>query len=79
MTPEQEAHLKLIIDTFSSAMDTKYRNGAKEHGGDLWRKKHLIDFAIEEALDQVCYLVTLKKQLEEKGIELGDLEDNDAK
>jgi hypothetical protein len=78
MSPEQEQHLKLIIGTFSKSMDAKYRKGQQEHGGDLWRKKGLIDMAIEEALDQVCYLVTLKRQLEEAGIQLGDKEDKDV-
>jgi len=75
MSVEQEDHLKLIIDTFSKSMDTKYRKGAKEHGGFLWRKKGLIDMAIEEALDQVCYLVTLKQQIEKSKVELGDKDD----
>jgi len=78
MSVEQEKHLKLIIDTFSKSMDAKYRKGVIEHGGELWRKKGLIDMAIEEALDQVCYLVTLKRQLEESGIQLGNKEDKDV-
>lgn len=76
MTPEQEAHLQLIKDSFVSAVDKKYRHGQQEHGGDLWLKKGLIDMAIEEALDQVVYLVSLKKQIDESGVKLGIKNDN---
>ena len=75
MTPEQELHLQHIKLSFAEAVDKKYRHGQQEHGGDLWRKKGLIDFAIDEAIDQVTYLISLKQQIEEKGVELGDLSD----
>jgi len=42
----------------------KYVTGQKEHGGNLWEKEGLLDMAIDEAIDQVIYLLTLKKQLE---------------
>lgn len=75
MTQEQEKHLQYIKDTFCTSVDTKYRAGQEEHGGDLWAKRNVIDFAIEEALDLVTYLVTVKKQIEESGVQLGTLED----
>lgn len=63
MTPEQEAHLARIKKNFVSKVDTKYRAGQKEHGGDLIHKDvlALINLAIEEAIDQVVYLETLRE------------------
>jgi len=63
MTPEQEAHLKRIKTNFSLKVDKKYRDGQKEHGGDLIHNNALalIDMAISEAVDQVVYLETLRE------------------
>lgn len=65
MTPEQEAHLESIKERFSHNVDSKYRNGQREHGGDMWRMSafRLLDNAIDEALDQVVYLLTLRDKL----------------
>jgi hypothetical protein len=76
MTPEQENHLGEIKETFCSLVDAKYRKGQEEHGGNLWKKKGLIDMAIEEAIDQVAYLLSLKRQIEGQGIELGESEEH---
>jgi len=40
----------------------KYRKGAEEHGGNLWdlSEDELLDEAINEAIDQVIYLLTIK-------------------
>lgn len=64
MTPEQEQHLQSIKAFFESAADAKYRRGQAEHGGDLFGLccAKLLDSAIEEAIDQVVYLVTLKQK-----------------
>lgn len=64
MKQEQEAHLSHVIDVFIDKVEKKYRKGQREHGGNLWEKMGIIDCAIEEALDQVVYLVTLKDQLD---------------
>jgi hypothetical protein len=64
MSPEQKNHLKRLVRETSQRMIGKYVKGQKEHGGDLWKKKGIIDMAIEEAIDQVVYLLTLKEQLE---------------
>jgi len=66
MTKEQEAHLQSIKDEFNRLVDPKYRKGQEEHGGDLFDKdiKNLIEAALEEAIDQVVYLLTIKQQLE---------------
>lgn len=61
MTPKQETHLEFIKTQFTSDVDKKYRKGQAEHGGNLWDKNtHLLDMAIEEALDLYVYLITLK-------------------
>lgn len=76
MTEEQQQHIDNIIAQFTKLATDKYERGQREHGGDLWRKKHVLDFAIEEAIDQVIYLLTLKTQLAQRGIELGEVEDS---
>ena len=70
-----QEHIRQILSDFSQIANAKYMNGVREHGGHLWEKKGLIDFAIEEAVDQVIYLLTLKKQIEESGVELGQQEE----
>ena len=75
MTEEQKNHIETIIAYFIAKSSDKYSRGQIEHGGNLWEKKGIIDMAIEEAIDQVIYLVTLKQQLEDSGISLGTKED----
>lgn len=64
MTPDQEAHLARVKKAFVELVDVKYRKGQAEHGGDLHRVEtlRLIDFAIDEAIDQVVYLLTIREQ-----------------
>jgi hypothetical protein len=63
MTPEQEKHIKSIQSLFNKLSQSKYEKGVKEHGGNLWQvpKSEILDMAIEEAIDQVVYLLTLKQ------------------
>lgn len=70
MTPEQEKHLEIIKIVFNVKTNIKYRRGQEEHGGNLWDKSldFLIESAIEEAIDQFTYLVTLKTKLESMGL-----------
>jgi hypothetical protein len=65
MTREQEDHLQTIKWYFTTNCDTKYRKGQAEHGGNLFDLTpiQLLDSAIEEAIDQVVYLVTLRQKL----------------
>jgi len=70
MNKQQENHLAKIQEQFIKLSDTKYAKGAKQHGGYLWKKPNLIGLAIDEAIDQVIYLLSLKQQL--KNIKLGD-------
>lgn len=62
MTPEQEAHLRRIKETFSALCEAKYRRGQNEHGGDLHLKDGLLDMAIEEVIDLTTYLFSMKEQ-----------------
>lgn len=68
-------HINQIVKEFRQEAKRKYMKGVEEHGGHLWKKKGLIDMAIEEAVDQVIYLLTLKKQIEESGVKLGEKEE----
>ncbi len=65
MSPAQEDHLARVKQEFLALVDAKYRAGAREHGGELLEVPDLaiLDFAIEEAVDQVVYLLSLKEKL----------------
>ncbi len=65
MSPAQEAHLERVKQEFLAIVDSKYRSGAQEHGGELLEVPGLVilDYAIEEAVDQVVYLLSLKEKL----------------
>ncbi len=65
MTLSQEAHLSRVKADFCLLVDAKYRAGVEEHGGELLDVPALeiLDFAIEEAIDQVVYLLSLKEKL----------------
>lgn len=73
MSEEQEEHLQSIKDDFISLVDSKYRKGAVEHDSDLQDSSvhTLVAYAIEEAIDQVVYLLTLQAKLKE--VENGSL------
>lgn len=62
MTPRE--HANQVAKEAAKRILTKYALGQKEHGGQLWTKPGIIDMAIDEAIDQVIYLLTLKEQLE---------------
>lgn len=66
MNPEREAHLQFIKDEFVKAVDAKYRIGQVEHGGNLFEKKGMLKFALEEVIDLYVYLKTLQQQNETK-------------
>lgn len=65
MNQDQELHLARVKEQFVALVDTKYRAGAAEHAGELLRLPDLtvLDLAIEEAVDQVVYLLSLREQL----------------
>ena len=65
MTNEQEAHLLKIKQSFDILVDSKYRTGQREHGGNLWDKKinTLIADVLFEAIDLFVYVLTLRDSI----------------
>lgn len=65
MTDAQERHLARILKDFAARASGKYRKGAEEHGGNLFdlTPLQLIDNAVDEAVDQVVYLLTLRSKI----------------
>ena len=65
MNPAQEAHLARVKAEFVTLVDAKDRAGAAEHGDELLASPNLkiLDLAIEEAVDQVVYLLSLRQKL----------------
>jgi hypothetical protein len=70
MTPMQEDHLDAVKAEFVTRVDEKYKKGVNEHGGNLWEYtiEELIDMALDEAIDQFTYLITIKQKLRTKVI-----------
>lgn len=65
LTKEQENHLSAVLEFLTEALTKKYTAGAIEHGGTLsdMNVDDLLSNAIEEAIDQCVYLITLKQKL----------------
>jgi hypothetical protein len=65
MSPQQEEHLKEIVTVTKALIESKYREGQKKHGGNLFdlTASELIDEAIMECVDQMTYLLTAKSKL----------------
>jgi hypothetical protein len=65
MTKDQELHLGRVLEMFELKTDEKYRNGQKEHGGNMWEMGviELVENAMDEAIDQWVYLYTIYEQL----------------
>lgn len=61
-TPAHEKHLSQIKRMASRAIDAKYRAGAREHRTKLWEQSGILDMAIDEAVDLVVYMLTLREQ-----------------
>ncbi len=71
MKSEQELTFRNDIEVhFSGLLITKIVEGKPSTAGIRGRKRAIIEPAIAEAIDQVEYLITLKLQIEEAGIEL---------
>jgi len=66
MDDRQREHRGKIMQKASVLLHKKYEAGAIQHGGVLSdkSKEWLLDSAIEEALDQLVYLLTLKDVME---------------
>ena len=65
LTKQQEKHLKTLKADFVKTLDKKYRQGASEHGGNIWDNDHLLDEAIAETVDLYSYLRTLQDLIRE--------------
>jgi hypothetical protein len=63
MDTEHQAHVNRILTRFNKELTKKYEQGQREHGGNLWLKGGMLDLAIEEVIDLVVYLYTLREQL----------------
>ena len=72
LTDPQREHIEGIIIGFAHMAYKKYAAGQAEHGGNLWKKKIVMDEVLNEAVDAFIYADTLKQQIQEKKIELGD-------
>lgn len=55
-------HRDYIADTAARMIREKYDRGVKEHGGGLWlhTEDDILDMAIEEAVDLVVFLLSLR-------------------
>lgn len=68
MNNEQKSHLADIQLNFIKEHQAKFTKGAEEHKTQLHKdftKEQLLDFALEEVLDLVSYLYTLRDKLSE--------------
>ena len=67
MNQEQNNHLNRVLNEANSLIVDKYVKGAEEHGTTLSQDhslRELVNFAIEEAVDQIVFLLTIKEVLE---------------
>lgn len=72
LSDPQKDHRAYITKEASVRLHKKYEAGALEHGGVLSDHsiEWLIDNAIDEALDQLTYLLTLKEKIGKEFYEL---------
>ena len=66
MTEEQQKHLDQILGEADQLIAKKYKKGCKEyktHLRDDYLAEELLSNAIDEAVDQMVYLLTLKDKL----------------
>jgi hypothetical protein len=54
--------LQRILNNVNRDLAEKYEAGQREHGGNIWEKPGMLEHAIEEAIDMVVYLYTLREQ-----------------
>jgi len=60
MTEEKIKHLLFILEKSAGLIRDKYKKGAAEHREILWKKPDLLDEAINESVDLLIYLLTLR-------------------
>ena len=64
LTKADQDHITHIQSEFTTLVEKKYVRGIEEHGGHLWEKPMERE-ALDEAIDQVTYLITLRDQIDE--------------
>lgn len=71
MSPDQQQHAHELARQFEVRMLYKYTKGATEHGGNLWEMnlKNLLENALDEAIDQVVYILTALEKVDDRGVE----------
>ena len=68
MNDIQANHLRKILNTTERLLSDKYIKGTKEHDSNLsedYSASQILDMAIEEAIDQVTYLLTLREKVDD--------------
>ncbi len=66
MNESQKNHLKFILEESGYLIKAKYLKGVKEYNSNLsedYTADQLLDEAINEAVDQIVYLLTLREKL----------------
>ena|SRR6185312_14202384 len=65
LTREQYKHIRDLAIAFTSRLNTKYRAGVAEHGGDIRDNgpTALIDMAIDELVDAFVYMMSVREKL----------------
>ena len=61
MQKKHKKHLRYVVREAGRRIREKYIRGQKEHGGDLWTRD-LLEEAINEGIDLLVYLLTLKER-----------------
>ena len=64
MNGPRQAHLVRLLEESEKRIREKYFAGQREHGGNLWQKEGILEMAIDEAVDMLVYLLTLKEQMD---------------
>lgn len=62
MTAEQETDLQMIKARFTQRVDQKYRDGAAEHGGNVWDNVSLPELE-DEIIDAYVYTQAMRRRL----------------
>jgi hypothetical protein len=68
MNDNHKQHLDYILDNATNLISAKYLKGVKEYNSHLrddYTIAQLLDNAIEEAIDELTYLLTMKEKLNE--------------
>jgi hypothetical protein len=67
MDKGQQQHLDYILGETEIRLSKKYKRGAMEYKTNLrddYSASELLDCAIDEAIDQIVYLLTMREKLD---------------